>query len=66
MGSPQDDIYMLAARLRLGCQSTMVGTGRRNSCPGCMDRLRKCYSHPVGGGGGREGTESADHCMVVH
>ena len=27
---------------RLGCKST-------NSCPGCMDRLRKRYSHLVGG-----------------
>ena len=40
-------MHMVGARL--GCQSTMVGTGRANSCPGCMDRLRKCYSHLVGG-----------------
>ena len=24
-------------------QSAMVGTGWANSCPGCMDRLRKCF-----------------------
>ena len=34
---------------RLGCHSTMVGTGWANSCPGCMDRLRKCYTHVAGG-----------------
>ena len=38
---------MVAARL--GCQNAMVGTGWANSCPGCMDRLRKHYSHLVGG-----------------
>ena len=32
---------MVAARL--GCQNVMVGTGWANSCPGCMDRLRKRY-----------------------
>ena len=31
----QGDIHMVAARL--GCQSGKVGTGRANSCPGCMD-----------------------------
>ena len=39
-------MHMVAARL--GCQSAMVGTGWANSCPGCMDRLRKRYSHLVG------------------
>ena len=34
-------MHMVAARL--DCQSAMVGTA------GCMDRLRKCYSHLVGG-----------------
>ena len=40
------DMHMVAARLV--CQSAMVGTGWANSCPGCMDRLRKCYSHRIG------------------
>ena len=39
-------MHMVAARL--GCQSAMVGTGWANSCPGCMDRLGKRYSHLVG------------------
>ena len=64
---------MVAARL--GCQSTMVGTRWANSFPGCMDRLRKCYSHLVGGSflageaawvlSGCLTTESADYCMLV-
>ena len=40
-------MHMVAARL--SCQSTMVGIVWANSCPGCMDRLRKRYSHLVGG-----------------
>ena len=44
-------MHMVAARL--GCQSAMVGTRWANSCPGCMDRLRKRYSHLVISG--REG-----------
>ena len=28
-------------------ESTVVGTGWANSCPGCMDGLRECYSHLV-------------------
>ena len=40
-------MHMVAARL--GCQSAMVGTGQANFCPGCMNRLRKRYSHLVGG-----------------
>ena len=47
VGSLQGAMHMVAARL--GCQSTMVGTGWANSRPGCMDRLRKRYSHLVGG-----------------
>ena len=27
----------------------VVGTGWDNSCPGCINRLRKTYSHLVGG-----------------
>ena len=43
-------MHMVAARpCRLGCQSAVVGTGSANSCPGCMERLRKRYSHLVGG-----------------
>ena len=37
------------AVVRLGCKSNMVGTRLANSRPGCMSRLRKCYSHPSGG-----------------
>ena len=40
-------MHMVAARL--GCQNAMVGTRWANSCSGCMDRFRKCYSHLVGG-----------------
>ena len=71
---PQGDMHMVAARL--GCQSTMVGTGWANSCPGCMDRLRKHYSHLVGGSflagkvawtlSGCVTTESAEYCMLVN
>ena len=54
----------------------MVGTGWANSCPGSMDRLRKCYSHLVGGSSlagkvvwalsGCLTTESHDYCMLVN
>ena len=54
----------------------MVGTTWANSCPGCMDRLTKCYSHLVGGSflGGKAAralsgsftTKSADYCMLVN
>ena len=37
-GHLQGDMHMAA---RLGCKSAMGGI----SCPGCMDRLRKRYSH---------------------
>ena len=67
-------MHMVAARL--GCQSTMVGTRWANSCPGCMDRLIKRYSHLVGGSflagkvawtlSGCMTTESADYCMLVN
>ena len=46
-GHPQGDMHMVTARL--GCKSTMVGTGWANSCPGCMNKLRKRYCHFVGG-----------------
>ena len=35
------------AAVRLGCKSNMVGTGRANSRPGCVSRLKKCHSHPL-------------------
>ena len=73
-GHPQGDMHMVAARL--GCQSAMVGTGWANCCPGCMDRLRKHYSHLVRGSflagkvawtlSGCMTTESADYCMLVN
>ena len=40
---------MQMVAVRLGCKSVMVGTGWANFCPGCIDRLRKCYSHLAGG-----------------
>ena len=73
-GHLQGDMHMVAARL--GRQSAMVGTGWANSCPGCMDRLRKRYSHLVEGSflAGKVAwtlsrcmtTESADYCMLVN
>ena len=41
------DMHMVAARR--GCKMAMGGTRWVNSCPGCMERLRKHYSHLVGG-----------------
>ena len=46
-GHPQDAVHMAA--VRLDCKSSMVGTRLANSHPGCMNRLRKCYSHLLGG-----------------
>ena len=73
-GHPQGDMHMVSARL--DCQSAMVGTRWANSCPGCMDRLRKCYSHLVGGSfqawkaawtlSGCLTTKSADYRMLVN
>ena len=67
-------MHMVAARL--GRQSAMVGTRWANSCPGCMDRLRKRYSHLVEGSflGGKVAlamtrcmtSESAGYCMLVN
>ena len=42
----QDAVYMAGARL--GYKRAMVGTGWANSCFGCTDGLRKCYSQLVG------------------
>ena len=51
----------------------MVGARWANCCPGCMDRLRKHYSHLLGGSflawkaqSGCLTTESADYCMLVN
>ena len=73
-GHPQGAVHMAAARL--GCKRTVVGTGWANSWPGCMSRLRKCYSHLSGGSflagkaslalSGCLPIESADHCMLVN
>ena len=67
-------MHMAAARL--GCKKTMVGTGWANSWPGCMSKLRKCYSHPSGGSflaekafwalSGCLPIDSADYYMLVN
>ena len=67
-------MHMVAAGL--SCQSAMVGIRWANSCPGCMDRLRKRYSHLVGSSflagkvawtlSGCSTTGSADYCMLVN
>ena len=46
-GYPQGAMHMVA--VRLGCESSMVGTRLANLRPGCMSRLRKCYSHLLEG-----------------
>ena len=43
VGHPQDAVHLAAARS--GCKGSMVGTGWADSCAGCMNRLRKRYSH---------------------
>ena len=40
-------MHMVAARL--GCKGVVIDTRRANSHPGCMNGLRKCNSHFVGG-----------------
>ena len=45
-GHLQDAVYMAGARL--GYKRAMVGIGWANSCLGCTDGLRKCYSQLVG------------------
>ena len=53
--------FFLAFKHR--CQSAIVGSCWANSCPGCVDRLRKRYCHLVGGdmhvGAARLGCQSA-------
>ena len=44
-GHPQGAVCMEAARL--GCKRAMVGTRWVNPRLGCMNRLSKCYSHPL-------------------
>ena len=61
---------------RLGCKRVMVGTRWATPHPDCMDRLRKHYSHLVGGWflarkavwslGRCMTTDSADYCMLVN
>ena len=73
-GHQQGAVHMAAARL--DCKRTMVGTGWANSWPGCMSRLRKHYSHLLGGSflagkaawalSGCLPTEGADYCMLVN
>ena len=73
-GHLQGDLHIVAARL--GCQTAMVGIRWANSRPGCMDRLRKRYSHLVGVSflagkaawalSGCMTTESADYCMLIN
>ena len=46
-GHPQGAVHKAAARF--GCKRAVVGTGWGNSCPHCMNRLRKRYSHLIGG-----------------
>ena len=41
------EMHMVAANL--GCERAMAETGWTTSHPDCIDRLRKNYSHLVGG-----------------
>ena len=70
----QGVVHMAAARL--GCKRAMVGIEWANSCPGCMNRPRKCYSHLLRGLflAGKVAwalseylpTKNADYCMLVN
>ena len=67
-------MHMVAARL--GFEKAMVGTRRATPRSDCMDRLRKHYSHLVGGWflarkaawslSGRMATDSADYYRLVN
>ena len=67
-------MYMVATKL--GCERAMVSTRLANSHPGCTNRLRKHYSHLVGGWFLARNAAwalsrcmtngSADYCMVVN
>ena len=60
---------------RLGCKRIMAGTRWANFHPGCINRLRKCYSHLVGGSflaekaawalSGFLPSENTDYCTLV-
>ena len=64
-------MHMVAARLSF--EKAMVGTEWATSRPDCMDRVRKHYSHLVGGWFlARKAvwalsmtTDSADYCMLI-
>lgn len=45
-GHMQSAVHMAAAKL--GCKRAMIGTVWAHSHPGCVNRLRECYSHLVG------------------
>ena len=60
----------------LGFEKAMVGTRKATPCPDHMDRLRKHYSHLVGGWflarkaawapNGCTAIDSADYCVLVN
>ena len=63
-GHPQSDMHMVAARL--GCKRATAGTGWTASGPGSMDRLRKHYSHIVGGSFlARKAAWALGRCMIT-
>ena len=72
-GHPQGAVHMVAARV--GCKRAMVRIGWATSHHDCVDRLRKHYSHLVGGWflarkaawalSGCMTTDSADYCMLI-
>ena len=67
-------MHVVAARL--GFEKAMVGTRRATSCPDCMNRLRKHYSHLAEGWflarkavwalSGCMAANSADYYMLVN
>ena len=75
MGGHRVNIFSITTA-RLGCKTTMAGTGWANSWPGCMSKLRKRYSHLSGGSflagkaswslSGCLPIESAYYCMLVN
>ena len=57
---------MLMVVASLGCKRTMVGTEWANYHSGCMNRLRKCYSHLLGKFiSGREGLLGSERRMMT-
>ena len=71
-GHPLGGVHMVAARL---IKRDWVGSEWANSCPGCMKRLRKLYSHIVWGSFLAEkvawalrwlSTDNTNYCMLVH